>query len=66
MVISAKKNSKKNLKNLDKLLHSQFLEKRSSTKAIHQLFRVPRTCMDAQKLLLNQIFDCLVDNGLHL
>ena len=35
-------------------------------KAIHHLFRIPRTCVDVYKLLLDQKFDCLVDFGFHL
>lgn len=38
----------------------------SSTKAVHQPFWIPGTCMVAQKLLPDQIFDCLVHNSFYL
>lgn len=50
--------------NFGKLSH--LLGAQSNAEAVHQLFGVPGTIVVVLKLLLDQIFDCLVEGGNHL
>lgn len=51
-------------RNFGKLSH--LLGAQLNAEAVHQFFWIPGTFVVVQKLLLDQIFDCLVDGGNHL